>query len=258
MARVVLTQPAPRVGPLARALRERGHRVLELPARRLVPLDIAAGWARDLAAARDWVVFVSPGAVEMALAALDRPWPAEVGIAVVGPGSALALSRHPRIHPAVRIVRPAEAPFDAEALLRVPPFDAPGGLRILVVRGDVGRDDWLEALRRRGAQVEVCALYRSEPAEVAPQARATLARWAFERGTVVFAFTAVEAAGHVEALLGDPGDLAWARSQPALAQHPRIARALAELGWNHVVSVEPGYAGLLAGIESSTSEAPRA
>lgn len=258
MARVILTQPAPRVGPLARVLREHGHRVLELPARRLVPQEAAAGWAQDLATRRDWVVFVSPGAVEMALSSLESPWPAEVGIAVVGPGSALALTRHPRIHPGVRIARPAEAPFDADALLRTPPFDAPEGLRILVIRGESGRDDWLEALRRRGAQVEVCALYRSEPAGIEPRSRATLALWARERDSVVFVFTAVEAAAHVEALLGGPGDLAWARAQPALAQHPRIARALADLGWAHVVPVEPGDAGLLAGIESSNAEPPRA
>ena len=258
MARVVLTQPAPRVERLARALRERGHRVLELPARRLVPLDGAAGWARGLAATRDWVVFVSPGAVEMALATLDGPWPGEVGIAVVGPGSALALARDPRIHPGVRIARPAGPPYDADSLLRTPPFDAPDGLRILVVRGEAGRDDWLDDLRRHGAQVEACALYRAVPAPVDPQARATLANWALERASAVFAFTAVDAAAHVEALLEGPGARAWAHSQPALAQHPRIARALVDLGWTHVVSVEPGYAGLLAGIESSAAEPPRA
>lgn len=239
-------------------LRDRGHDVIELPARRLVPTDAAAAWADGLERDFDWVVFVSPGAIDVALGALQRPWPARVGIAVVGPGSALALGRHPAIGSDVRVVRPESEPFDASALLRTPPFDAPVGLRVLVVRGESGRDDWIATLGRRGARVETLGLYRAVAAGIAPQASSELAGWAADGQAAVFAFTAADAVAHVDHVLGDGSARKWARAQPALSQHPRISEALRSVGWKHVIPIEPGDCGLIAGIESSLPQPPAA
>lgn len=250
MTRVVLTQPIPRVRGLAARIRLHGHQALELPVRRLRPLPAGAGWAVELPARYDWVIFVSPGAIEIALAGFAGAWPESVGIAVVGPGSASELARHSCIGAGVRIVQPGVAPHDAEALLQTPPFDVPRGLRVLVLRGVSGREDWLARLRGRGAQVEVRALYETVREPVAPQALACLVQWAAEDVPVVIAVTSVDTVDSLERLLAGRDLLRWARTRTVLTQHPRIAQALRERGWSGVRSVAPGDDGMLAGIES--------
>jgi uroporphyrinogen-III synthase len=61
------------------------------------------------------------------------------------------------------------------------------------------------------------------------RARALLA------GKATWLFSSGEAAGHLRQLLPDA---AW-RDVPALATHPRIAQALATLGWGTVHTVRP-------------------
>ena len=255
MTRVVLTQPQPRAARLAAWLGERQHETLELSTRRLVRLaQVPAPDAilASLPGRYDWVVFVSPGAIEMALgdALPAKSWPRAVGVAVVGPGSARALAERGVAPPVARLVSPAGPPYDASALLATPPFDAPAGLRVLVVNGEGARVDWLQALRGRGATVDQLRVYRSEPLPVAPQVLQRLREWAGADGRVVFVFTAVDAVRAADALLAGAGLRDWAHAQPVLAVHPRIAAALSELRWTAVRLVEPGDQALLAGIES--------
>lgn len=252
MTRVALTQPAPRVERIAERLAARGHDALVLSARRLVALG-CAGETAPLAGleAFDWVVFVSPGAVEAALGERDAPWPAAVGIAVIGPGSVQALSEHGLSPPAVRVASPAAPPYDAAALMREPAFARPAGLRILVARGEKGRDDWIEGLRAAGARVEVRTIYRAEPRDPSPEALAALEAWSREAAPVVFVFSSGDGIAAADDLLAARGLGAWARGQPALAVHPRQADALAARGWRRARVIEPGERPLVDAIESA-------
>ena len=251
MARVLLTQPDPRVRRLAEALIARGHEACALPMRQLVPFAHGGTWARDLALRHDWVVFVSPGAIEIALERFVGPWPTSVGIGLIGPGSAAELRRHPCVGPGVHMVQPSTAPFDADGLLGVAPFDAPAGLRVLVLRGATGRNDWLDTLRERGATVELLALYETRTVPHDPQAWARLAQWAEGDLPVHFVVTSVEGVAQLEIALAGRGLSSWARSQPVLTQHVNIARALRAHGWANVRQIAPGDEGLYAGIESA-------
>ncbi len=253
MTRVVLTQPNPRVERLAQRLRERGHEVHVLPLRRLVSLARRAPVAAALAslAERDWVVFVSPGAIEVAFQALPGAWPVAVGIAVIGPGSAQALAEYGIVDGDTRVVCPHSAPYDADALMRIAPFDQPGGLRILVLNGIRGRVDWIEALAGRGAQVERVPIYRSESVPLAPGGLAPLRAWARERLDAVFVFTNADVAREIDEALVRGRMKTWARAQSALAPHPRIVERLRELGWRAARLIEPGEQALLGAIESA-------
>ncbi len=257
MTRVVLTQPAPRVSRLVDRLGARGHEVLALGQRRLLRCEDApdpAALIDTIAAGYDWVVFVSPGAIGFALDELTEPgvrWPRTVGVAVVGPGSAQALAERGIAPPAVRLVLPRSAPYDAAALLASAPFDQPAGLRVLVVHGEGGRTDWHDTLRARGARVDCLRLYRSEEAAPDPLAVARLCEWAGEDAAVVFVFTTAQAVLDCQALLAARGLARWAHEQPALAVHPRILAVLGQCGWRAVTLVEPGEQALAAGIESA-------
>ncbi|MEN9316222.1 MAG: hypothetical protein RIS35_2615 [Pseudomonadota bacterium] len=250
MARLVLTQPEPRVARIAARLRAAGHAVLECPVRRLVAVEPSQAPDVEVLHRHDWVVFVSPGAVEFGLSGLTRTWPDGVGIAVIGPGTAASLARCPAIGPDARVIRPASAPYDAGALIALPEFRDPAGLRVLVLRGESGRDDWIDHLRALGADVEVRAVHRVESLPVNAAALERLGAWRVAGEPVVFVFTSVDAVTGLDAALSTNGSRAWAHGQRALAQHPRIVAALRTAGWRHAGLIEPGESGLLRAIES--------
>lgn len=253
MKRIVLTQPAPRVERLARRLRALGHEVACLPARRLVPLGDTPGTCTVPAALAgyDWVVFVSPGAIDVAVAALGADWPAGTGVAVIGPGSAEALA-DAGVSPAPgRLVMPASPPYDADALLRTPPFDQPAGLRVLVLRGEQGRTDWIDVLRTRGAHVDAVSIYRSEAAEPAADEVARLREWGRRGLEACWVFSTTDSVAACEALVRALGLQPWALRQRALCIHPRIGAAARAAGWSAVEPLAPGERALVAALESA-------
>jgi hypothetical protein len=121
---------------------------------------------------------VSPTAVAMLARAIggrqrrpDRPacgprgpqrgggpeWPARTLAAVVGQGSRDALAEH-GLAPA-RLLVPTDG-ADADALLAEPALLEIAGWRVLVLRGETGRDDVAATLVRRGATVDELRAYR--------------------------------------------------------------------------------------------------
>ncbi|MGH8778957.1 fused uroporphyrinogen-III synthase HemD/membrane protein HemX [Paraburkholderia sp.] len=115
------------------------------------------------------VVFVSPNAVDHAFARYAAIWPHALPVGVVGPGSVAALARHGVEAPAFSVICPSvaadeSARFDSEALyasleaaLGERAFE---GRRVLIVRGDGGREWLADRLREAGAEVETVAAYR--------------------------------------------------------------------------------------------------
>lgn len=251
MARVVLTQPWPRVRGVEQRLRALGHEPLAVPLSRIVELaddPRVVGVAARLAQF-DWVVLVSPAAVAAAARMAAGRWPAATGIAVVGPGSLQAIADSAMAVDPARVLRPAGPTFDADALVDTPPLRAPKGLRILVLRGEGGSEGWIARLRAAGAQVETCEVYRREPIEPAAAALETLRGWLEAGAAPVFVFTQREVVERFERVLARSGLAGRAHAAPALAIHARIAAALAAHGWTDVRAVEPGDRALAAALE---------
>ncbi|RPH63216.1 MAG: hypothetical protein EHM83_10455, partial [Burkholderiales bacterium] len=194
MARVVLTQPGPRVCGLEERLRGLGHEPVALPLSRVVDLG-AEGRVREVAARLggfDWVILVSPAAIAAAARIPGVHWPPGTGVAVVGPGSLQAVVDSGLPVEPDRVLMPDGPPFDADALVATAPLRAPRGLRILVLRGEGGSEGWIARLRAGGAIVETCELYRREPVDP-PEASLAALRAMLERGPLpVFVFTQVD------------------------------------------------------------------
>jgi uroporphyrinogen-III synthase len=254
---VVLTQPTLRTAALVARLRSLRFVVEAWPLGRLGAADGVEwpGVARRFAAC-DWVVFPSPGAIEVVLGAFDGAaidWPAGPAVGVVGRGSLEALRRWQPRWPTLRdtpVASPDGAEQDADALLALPVFADPAGLRIMVVgrSGSVPRG--VDALRARGADVQVCAAYRMDPTPPPPHA----ASWLAERaaGGRAFAISVADAVSgrRLGAFVDGLPVAHWVRAQPLLTQHPRIAAALRADGWRCVVLHPPGPDGLVAALES--------
>lgn len=123
---IVLTRPAGQSGGLSAPLRDAGCEVVEFPLMAITPVTDAGPLDAALARIGEYalVVFVSPNAIDQAFARFEGVWPERVPIAVVGPGSIAALSRHGIAAPRYRIIAP-EGAVDQARLLAVPDAGAP-------------------------------------------------------------------------------------------------------------------------------------
>jgi len=175
--RVVVTRARAQASGLAATLRELGAEVVELPAirieARLETAEVAAAVERIGEYAL--VCLTSPNGVRLlfeALGAAGRDARALAGatVAAIGPGTARALAERGIVADVV------PERFVAEALVEALEGVEIEGRRVLVARAAEAREVLPEALRERGAEVDVVALYetvRERPDEAAVAAAQT-------------------------------------------------------------------------------------
>ena len=98
----------------------------------------------------DLAFFVSPNAVDHAMRAIlpQRAWPARLRVATVGKGSQRVMHGWGF----AEVIAPQDG-FDSEAVIALPEFaaEAVRGRKVLIFRGDGGRELLADTLRERGA-----------------------------------------------------------------------------------------------------------
>jgi uroporphyrinogen III methyltransferase / synthase len=157
---VAVTRARAQASALAARFRDLGAAVVEAPAIRIRPLDAQLPDPRGY----DLLCVTSPNGAEHLFAHLrDARALAGVTVAAIGPGTARAL-RARGVEPDV-VPERAVAEGLVEALADVPVR------RALVARAAEGRDVLPDALRARGAEVDVVALYETVPEPLDPAAR---------------------------------------------------------------------------------------
>lgn len=249
--RLLVTRPASQAEEWVQRLAAAGIDAVALPLIGIEPPAdadaVRAAWG-CLAAYR-LVVFVSPNAAEqfMRAAPAGVRWPPATQAGSIGPGTTRALQRLGV--PAACIVEPdAAAPqFDSEALwAQLAPADWPGA-RVLVVRGDGGREWLAETLRTHGAEVSLLAAYRRAAPRLDASSQALLQAALDRPHEHLWFFSSSEAIDHLAALAGPSAP--WARSR-ALATHPRIAARAEALGFGRVTLSRPTLPEVCACIQS--------
>jgi uroporphyrinogen III methyltransferase / synthase len=151
---VAVTRARAQASGLASRLRALGAAVVEAPAIRIAPLEVELGDLRRY----DLVCLTSPNGVrllfeQMAANGLDARALSGARVAAIGPGTAAALRERGLIADVVPERFVAEGLV--EALAGVPVT------RALVARAAEARDVLPDALRARGAEVDVMALYET-------------------------------------------------------------------------------------------------
>jgi uroporphyrinogen III methyltransferase/synthase len=160
--RVVVTRARAQASGLAATLRNLGAEVVELPSIRIEP-RIDAEEVRSAAAAiglYELICLTSPNGVRLlfeaiAAADLDSRALAGVTVAAIGPGTARALAKRG----VVADIVPER--FVAEGLIEALGDVEVEGSRVLVARAADARDVLPEYFERRGAEVDVIALYET-------------------------------------------------------------------------------------------------
>ncbi|WP_321961218.1 fused uroporphyrinogen-III synthase HemD/membrane protein HemX [Paraburkholderia sp. J7] len=248
---VVITRPAGQSDGLAGQLAQRGMRTLDFPLISIAPVTDEAPMRAALGALERYalVVFVSPNAVDRAFAcyaSVSSIWPPALPVAVVGPASVAALERHGVAEPEHRVVSPAgageeePARFDSEslyaALEKTFGADAFAGKRVLIVRGDGGREWLAERLREAGAEVETVAAYRRVVPEP-PIATWTQVHALLEGAPHAWLVTSSEGVRNLDELAREhltAGEIVELRHAPLVAPHPRIAETARSMGFDRI------------------------
>ena len=185
----------------------------------------------------DLAIFISPNAVRYGMAEIQAAGslPSSLKIATVGQGSARALHESG----ITNVIVPAER-FDSEGLLALPELQDIAGWRVMIFRGDGGRELLGNTLKARGATVEYAACYqRSKPER--------------DIGELVsdvpdaITVTSSEALGYLWQML-DKGAQAALCGIPLFVPHRRIAELARQQGWHQVVLTDSGDEGLLASL----------
>jgi len=240
-AHVIVTRPARQAQGLCRMIEQAGGVAHLVPTLEIAPPGDPEAAARAVArlSSYDLAVFVSANAVHSVCTLLDgRPWPERTRIAVVGRASADALARHGL--PADIV--PGRS-FDSEGLLAEDALRDAHGLRVIVFRGDGGRELLADTLRERGAQVDCVEVYRRRlPVEAA----ASLARIAEGAGADAIMVTSNQGLLNLHAAAGDRlHDWLLSRQLVVIAQ--RTADLASELGFHHHarIAAEASDAGLM-------------
>jgi uroporphyrinogen-III synthase len=232
--RLIVTRPAAQAADWVRELVALGLDARALPLIAIEALDdlspLHASW--HALPGVSLVVFVSANAVQQFFAA--RPptagWPDAALAGSTGPGTSAVL-RAAGVDGRM-IVEPAgDAPtLDSEALwARLQGRDWQGR-RVLVVRGEDGRDWLADALRERGAELQFLAAYRRRVPALDAPALALLAAAQAEPAQHLWLFSSSEAVTNLRGLAPRAD---WSRSR-AFGSHPRVAQAAREAGFGQV------------------------
>ena len=254
---VIITRPLQQAEPLARAVAALGRTPVVLPLLEIAPLADCSQLT-DVMARLDryaLVAFVSPNAVDCAFAHIER-WPDGVEIAVIGEGSRLALARHGVTGGNTRIHAPAApARSDSEGLLRALDAGQLAGRRVLVVRGETGRELLPEALRAAGAEVETVAAYRRALPRLDPVLAASLrALLAAPNDWIITSSEALRGLVDLVRELdsNEPRNdfMAKLQQQRLVVPHARIAETARSLGFGHLTLTGSGDDRLLAALQS--------
>ena len=250
---VIVTRPFAQAEPLARRIASLGRAAVVFPLLDIQPLPDQRQLRSALADADSvaMVVFVSPNAIHAAFA-IRADWPRDLPLAVMGEGSRAALAEHGLTAANATIISPTDAErTDSQTLLAELDLDALRGKRVLIVRGETGRELLADELRAHGVEVTPVAAYRRAAPVLDDARRAQLSQLLDVPGDWII--TSSEALRIllelVQAAEGSNGVVKM-QQQHLIVPHVRIAETARELGFRTITQTASGDEALLAALQS--------
>jgi uroporphyrinogen-III synthase len=236
---IVVTRPSRQAAAFAQKLAALGASPIVFPAIVILPPADRAPLEKAHARLRDYdfAVFVSANAVEYGAPVASR-WPASLPAFAPGPGTAEALTGA-----GILDVRVPRTTLDSEGLLALPDLTNVRGRRIVVFRGDSGRELLADTLRDRGAHVDLVSCYQRAVPSSGTEGLVEALR---EHRAHAVTVTSSEGVDNLWSVLDDEGRRLIA-TLPVFAPHSRIAERVQALGMR-AITTAAGDAGLIAGL----------
>ncbi|MCY4426002.1 MAG: uroporphyrinogen-III synthase [Halieaceae bacterium] len=233
MAKVLVTRPAGQAQALCERLRAAGFHPVHQPMLKIRGCAEPAAEQRQRLMELDqyqWVIFVSGNAVKFGMNWIEQFWPQlPLGINwyTVGSGSAEALSAH-----GLAVNSPQR--MDSEGLLAEPALQSLNGEKVLIVKGEGGRNLLQQRLRERGAKVDLLSAYQRLPPDLAAQQLKDL----FEQHSfAAVLISSGEGLTNMLSLLGERA-VAIAADSRVVVPGQRVAELAAESGFRRIAVSE--------------------
>lgn len=224
---VMVTRPVQQACHLTQLIEQAGGKAFLFPVLEIhdIPDPVQLNNVIDQLDQFDLAIFISRNAVCKAVSAVSarRTWPENLKLATIGQGSArelkALLGRGPDICPSQQ--------FNSEALLALDEMQNVAGLRIIIFRGESGREVLAETLRERGAEVTYAAAYRLATPKIADD------KLPHEKMTPKIDIITITSAKGLHNLLDMVGAKArsWICSLPLVVVNQRLVKLAKELGF---------------------------
>jgi len=248
--RLVITRPTQQAQALIQMIQQAGGSCIEFPLLEILPLQDMRQFDALLAqlGQLDMALFISANAVEQAMRrcqALHIDFPTDLPCVAVGPSTAQAL----RAYGVTQVLMP-EQQFDSEGVLQMPQLQDMHGKRVLLVKGEGGRDVLASGLAQRGAEVMAGICYR----RAAPQQDTFILDEAWQQGGFDgILLTSSEAMRH---LLDLAQQRPWLRQCKIFVNHPRVAEQARHLhGLQLIIAPSTDDAGMWAALQQEFQRA---
>ena len=252
---VLVTRPADKANKLAQLITAAGAEAVCFPVIEITgPRNVAVLQTLiEQLEHFDIIIFVSANAVDRVMPMINARHPhlpAHLLVVCVGHASAQRLKGFGIDAPLLPSKR-----FDSEGLLLLPDLQELDGKRILIFRGEGGRELLAQTLRARGADVQYAECYR----RVRPRTDITplLHRW--QNGLIdLVTITSVEALNNLVAMVGVSGRLLLLNT-PVVVISDRVAEACRQCGFAHDpwIAEEPSDEALVEAVKAwRTSQKP--
>lgn len=245
----VLTQAIEKSGIAKRSLPQ----ILSLPLLTIVPKadDQLADHIASALSDADLAIFVSPNAIESVMRLLERDWQdfskKVIPIGVMGGSSQLALKNHgigQEEKPTPIIIPKNNDNWDSEGLWHE--LQTLGwnwqDKKVVIFKGEGGRDWLADALKNAGARVEAISTYTRIPLDIDNPSWHAIHEMDFSKS--LWLLTSSEAVRY----LGDVAQEQFPQSlavASALCPHHNIADAAERIGFGEVFTTQPGDEALM-------------
>jgi len=240
-AGVLVTRPAHQAEHLVQLIEQSGGKAMRFPTLAIVGVDDVDEIKKTFQRLDSYqcVIFVSVNAVNFALRANGGKIPSSKSVifAAIGGSTAQAL-----INADLVVDLVPKQDFNSEALLAMPEMQHISGQRMLIVRGQGGREELANKLRERGAKVDYLPVYK----RIIPQVdNISNLSYLIENGLNVITITSGEALQNLVLMAGDQHATAI-REVPLVVVSDRIRCLAADLGFNRIaVTQSPSDSAIL-------------
>lgn len=222
--KILVTRPADQADNLCRQIKQNGGEAILFPTLEIHPVADKKLLCDQLKLlpAQDFVVFLSPNAVKHTASWIQQLfpiWPQAVKIMAVGPSTANRL----RAHDLPVDFLPRED-FNSEGLLALPNMQKIDQKRIMLIRGDQGRELLPETLKERGAIITDVISYRREIPQNVPLLD-------FSRDTIdIILSTSISSLENLVAMMTE-NSRHCLKNMSLLVSSSRIAKRAQEIGF---------------------------
>lgn len=238
---VLVTRPAHQASHFQQLLAGSGAQAVLFPVLEVCqPDDLAAATAILAQLQRyDTALFISANAVEFGLKLLDSPQLEalqQLTLGAIGKKTANILLQHGFTAQWV----PAQG-FTSEDFLALPETQQLAGKRILIFRGEKGRELLADSLRQRGASVDYVDVYQ----RVRPKIDASHLKHLHEQRQLdIIAITSSEGLLNLLAMLDNPD---WIKTVPLLVGSQRMMETARQAGFTGTLAIadNPGDEAML-------------